>query len=84
MITDAIANVSLAASFDPEQAIIRDPAKGTTVTVTAAIEPESAEMSLSSRVRKTWLGRSRHAVLPFTLEMPPYRLPSLRTMAFSV
>ena len=33
MITDAIANVSLAASFDPEQAIIRDPAKGTTVTV---------------------------------------------------
>ena len=40
-------------------------------------------MMVAARVA-TWLGRSRHAVLPFTLEMPPYRLPSLRTMAFSV
>ncbi len=43
----------------------------------------AVSMMVAARVA-TLLGRSRHAVLPFTLEMPPYRLPSPRSMAFAV
>ncbi|WP_395694976.1 ferrous iron transporter B [Nocardioides sp.] len=43
----------------------------------------AVSMMLAARV-STLLGRGRHAVLPFTLEMPPYRLPTMRSMAFAV
>ena len=43
----------------------------------------AVSMMLAARV-STLLGRTRHAVLPFTLEMPPYRMPTARAMAFAV
>lgn len=43
----------------------------------------AVSMMLAARVG-TLLGRSRRPALPFTLEMPPYRLPSPRSMAFAV
>lgn len=43
----------------------------------------AVSMMVAARVA-TAFGRSRHALLPFALEMPPYRLPTARTMAVAV
>lgn len=40
-------------------------------------------MMLAARVA-TLVGGSQHTLMPFTMEMPPYRLPSARSMALAV
>lgn len=43
----------------------------------------AVSMMLAARVA-TLVGGSRHALMPFTMEMPPYRLPSARSVALAV
>jgi ferrous iron transport protein B len=56
-------------------------ARGTTMFALYLVGAVS--MMLAARVA-TLVGGSRHTVMPFTMEMPPYRLPATRSIAVAV